>query len=864
MKTIKRPLFYLQLTTALKGFLLILLLSINTLSSASRRPNINTFTTCEQYDLVTLMMNYLTPAIVNDHALAMATAHNYDDEFCIWHRAYIKDMEDWLATQSGGAKFVPLPKWDPATSIPNAFFNSSTIPFSCTNAGNASNSLLTPVSTYPNLIRQNPNILGWYDFSGFFNSATLCSYTSGTCASRPTFGTAYDNLACDLEDEHDLVHGAIGGAMGSTVVASGAAIFWLWHAFVDDVCHDWECDCASPSPFPATDIYIADSSEDIGNEPNNETGSIWRSPSIYVRNSNDGLTDAVRYDPLRHQNPEYTTNPAGRSYVNVDIKNIGCQSVSGATVFVYYANASVGLTWPGDFTLIGSEPVNTLQPGESIVEVVDWDVPSPTAAGDHYCLAARIVSGVDPMFNEGNPERIEVNARNNNNIAQKNVTVVDLVHGFTISSNTLTILSGLDGGEFTIRFNESGDDNPFNPTIYFSDVLFNIWAEGGFQGEGAFENLGNNNIEVYRDSEISGLIFPPNERYPIQLDFDLPIGAPITEDKVFTWNVELYKKENGEQILVDGEEYELRIDVPCDDINKLPDDIIIKAGECIELITDVECEDCNISWSPAVGLSNPSDPNPTVCPETTTTYSVTVFDVYSGCNSTKSITVHVDYICQADAGGDKVIDLGDCITLGPLSPIEGAEYQWSNGATNPYIEVCPEETTNYLLTTFVPQSNCFEETEITVFTKTCPKLDVPQNYTIDMGDCIEIGLDIPPMQMETIRWFSNPPGDYTIDPIIEVCPTETTQYTVLHYRRMTGCIQEINILVNVNRCIETLTIDSGIIESGIYQAGTLISATGDVAPANTVQFKAGERIKLENGFSVKENSVFSAYIEDCN
>lgn len=49
----------------------------------------------------------------------------------------------------------------------------------------------------------------------------------------------------------------------------------------------------------------------------------------------------------------------------------------------------------------------------------------------------------------------------------------------------------------------------------------------------------------------------------------------------------------------------------------------------------------NWTWFPATGLSNPSIPNPTASPTTTTTYTLTGIDVF-GCMSVDSLTVSVD------------------------------------------------------------------------------------------------------------------------------------------------------------------------------------------------------------------------------
>ena len=48
------------------------------------------------------------------------------------------------------------------------------------------------------------------------------------------------------------------------------------------------------------DLYIKDSDDDDGAEPNPTTDNMWTSPDIWIRNNND--------NGLMHQNPEYRTN----------------------------------------------------------------------------------------------------------------------------------------------------------------------------------------------------------------------------------------------------------------------------------------------------------------------------------------------------------------------------------------------------------------------------------------------------------------------------------------------------------------------------------------------------------------------------
>ncbi|MEM3065119.1 MAG: tyrosinase family protein [Candidatus Nitrosotenuis sp.] len=51
----------------------------------------------------------------------------HGDGFISWHQYFIAKMENWLVT-NGGQKFVPLPYWNPAKSIPPQLNKNNTSP----------------------------------------------------------------------------------------------------------------------------------------------------------------------------------------------------------------------------------------------------------------------------------------------------------------------------------------------------------------------------------------------------------------------------------------------------------------------------------------------------------------------------------------------------------------------------------------------------------------------------------------------------------------------------------------------------------------------------------------------------------------
>jgi hypothetical protein len=171
----------------------------------------------------------------------------------------------------------------------------------------------------------------------------------------------------------------------------------------------------------------------------------------------------VRNDltPGPHQNPEFGQT----NYIHVKVRQRSTSTVEAhnVPVRVYYANASTGLAWPTNWTLIDTGVVTSLPPGNDTEIVVPWNPPGT----GHFCLLSRIDTGQDPMtFVE--VASVNTNTKNNNNIAWKNTNVVDLIPGFTDGSLEVDVefifRNHFDtDGDFFLVFQEPREqlDNPF-------------------------------------------------------------------------------------------------------------------------------------------------------------------------------------------------------------------------------------------------------------------------------------------------------------------------------------------------------------------------------------------------------------------
>jgi hypothetical protein len=168
--------------------------------------------------------------------------------------------------------------------------------------------------------------------------------------------------------------------------------------------------CSSPG---RNDVWMKDTWSDTGLEPDPAQAALamWESPYIWVQNAQDiqSIHQHEHQDPIKDQ----------PNFIYVKIHNGG--AATSGNLEVRIANASVGLSWPTDWTVVSSVPVGTFAAHTTQIIEVPW---TPTAEG-HYCLIARWISASDPMTTAETSD-IDANVRGNNNIVWHNVNIVKL------------------------------------------------------------------------------------------------------------------------------------------------------------------------------------------------------------------------------------------------------------------------------------------------------------------------------------------------------------------------------------------------------------------------------------------------------
>lgn len=163
------------------------------------------------------------------------------------------------------------------------------------------------------------------------------------------------------------------------------------------------------------DIFCKDSPQDDGTV--SSAGHHWTSPDIWVRNIQDGGTTP--------QNPIYNQV----NYIYVRVGNLGYLSADTIIVKAYWADPAGGIPWPTDWNYIGeSQVLNLADNSQTIATPIAW-TPTGTAIG-HRCLLVRLECSQDMMTEEGN-------VKQENNIAQKNITIDSLPAGPPSEAETI-------------------------------------------------------------------------------------------------------------------------------------------------------------------------------------------------------------------------------------------------------------------------------------------------------------------------------------------------------------------------------------------------------------------------------------------
>jgi len=294
------------------------------------------------------------------------------------------------------------------------------------------------------------------------------------------------------------------------------------------------------------DVRIQDHPDDVGQEPHALT-PLWSSPAIKVC-------------PSALSCPQSTRPVSGTgSYVFVTLRNDGPgvfppQAATGA-LHLYTAPAGGSLKWgqlQGDWVALGSVQGLQLAPGEVREVSVPWQgLPPP----GQYSLLARWVSSGDPMrFPEEEGSLTAANARNNNNIAWRSVTVLGALPGQ--ASTAQFVLRQVSGPEVAVVFHPAEGSRGFPGRIVVDlGPWFEPWRAAGASGWGILDQVGDTAVAISPEGAgLEGLpLAPGSGEAVIGLSF---LREERAEEGAYPFRALQYTPEYGD---VGGTEYQLHV-----------------------------------------------------------------------------------------------------------------------------------------------------------------------------------------------------------------------------------------------------------------------------------------------------------------
>jgi Common central domain of tyrosinase/Bacterial Ig domain len=300
----------------------------------------------------------------------------------------------------------------------------------------------------------------------------------------PAFRSVIENVP-----NHNSSHTYIGGNMGSVNTATEDPFFFLLHANNDRLWAQWQRNPTQLARLDQAQTY--------------------------------GTAATIHADITTSMAPWNGTGPAIRPWTAADGYIVGKSARHPSVVFPPIYDTAP-LTIP------------VLQPGEAVVIEIPWYPLNPADfacfGGDqgHACLLARVETAVASPFGMTTPEIASVNANTNanNNIAWKNVTVVDKFTGAFKTASVLVRNPTRERVQTTLQF---ATPEEFGASFLdFGQVQIDLgsllprWDEGGGQGRGIASIEGRFLLLTSPNGFLSNLRIEPGETFPVHVTFRLP------------------------------------------------------------------------------------------------------------------------------------------------------------------------------------------------------------------------------------------------------------------------------------------------------------------------------------------------------
>jgi hypothetical protein len=314
-------------------------------------------------------------------------------------------------------------------------------------------------------------------------------------------------------------------------------------------------------------------SNTLGNIEN--TQYLWANNNIWVRNNQDGI--------IEHQNPVF--NESSPNYMYVRIANTGCTGLPGGIrLKTYWAKAATSLNWPQSWNdskynntetslggQIGEVALPELGPEQETIISMPFMVPNPDKYNNivnqpwRFGLLARAVSESDEATGTETDDLVQ-NLINNENIALKNVTVVDLANdnpeeqtigGVIAVGNTFDTPKSFYL-ELVKEDLETGKPiyDEAEVSLKLDETLYQAWVRGGKTAE-RLDNTLDDKMKLVKDNNVflKDLELSPNETGTLYVKFNF-LTKEITDKSKYMYHV--IQRETGTNKIIGGQTYVIK------------------------------------------------------------------------------------------------------------------------------------------------------------------------------------------------------------------------------------------------------------------------------------------------------------------
>jgi len=443
-----------------------------------------------------------------------------------------------------------------------------------------------------------------------------------------------------------------------------------------------------------SDLYVRDSVADIGNEPSG-VSRMWVSPDIWIEDM-----DGNKVDP--HGNDVYN--------VCVRVHNKSDYPSSGREVLLLnWTKGGLDLDWNGCwfgmkfFDCDGwkvprgsyvndarGTAIPIIQPHRSEVVRVKWLVPrredykgcDTTLDKElwHFCLLARIHDGHPIYLEDDSPANLAEMIVRNNNVALRNITVLESKHNRSIVSvgnpfKELRSFSLL----YTLFKNEKGELLNKYADVYLnmSSNLFELFEKSGFEGKG-FKVVDKNKILLTEPTAtIERLVLQPEELYLLEAEVNF-FTQEEPENNEFMFDIAEYvDNEKGGKELIGGETYIAIRNSERDSYFKAKavDNKTVLPAEPVSFRAEPISEDAVYTWFDQKGDTVARGLNLTVTPTSTQHYKLEVVATADGFKDYDSV--------RATVRNGAIVSLSPNPTDNQLT----ITYRLAAGITNATIEI---------------------------------------------------------------------------------------------------------------------------------------------------------------------------------